>query len=46
MNSITFALKEVSKDRGERNGIAENRNRSIMDCAKTLMIEKNVVIKY
>ena len=30
----------------EKNGIAERRNRSIMDCARTLMIEKNVAIKY
>ena len=30
----------------EQNGIAERRNRSIMDCARTLMIEKNVALKY
>ena len=30
----------------EQNGIAERRNRSIMDCARTLMIEKNIAIKY
>ena len=30
----------------DQNGIAERRNRSIMDCARTLMIEKNVAIKY
>ena len=30
----------------EKNEIAERRNRSIMDCARTLMIEKNVAIKY
>ena len=30
----------------EKNGIAERRHRSIMDCARTLMIEKNVSIKY
>ena len=30
----------------EQNGIAKRRNRSIMDCARTLMIEKNVAIKY
>ena len=30
----------------ERNGIAERRNKSIMDYTRTLMIEKNVVIKY
>ena len=30
----------------EKNGIVERRNRSIMDCARTLMIEKNVSIKY
>ena len=29
----------------EQNGIAKRRNRSIMDCARTLMIEKNVSIK-
>ena len=30
----------------QQNGIAERRNRSIMNCARTLMIEKNVAIKY
>lgn len=30
----------------EQKGIAKGRNRSIMDCARTLMIEKNVAIKY
>ena len=30
----------------QQNGIAKRRNRSIMDCARTLMIENNVVIKY
>ena len=30
----------------KQNGIAERRNRSIMDCAITLMIEKNIAIKY
>ena len=30
----------------EQNEIAERRNRSIMDCARTLMIEKNIAIKY
>ena len=30
----------------KQNGIAERRNRSIMDCARTLMIEKNIAIKY
>ena len=30
----------------KKNGIAERRNRSIMDCARTLMIEKNIAIKY
>ena len=30
----------------EQNGIAERRNRSIMDCARTLMIEKNIAIEY
>ena len=30
----------------EQNGIAERRNRSIMDCAKNLMIEKKIAIKY
>ena len=30
----------------EQNGIAERRNKYIMDCAKTLMIEKNIAIKY
>lgn len=30
----------------QQNGIVERRNRSIMDCARTLMIEKNVSIKY
>ena len=30
----------------EQNGIVERRNRSIMDCARTLMIKKNIAIKY
>ena len=30
----------------QQNGIAKRRNRSIMDCGRTLMIEKNVSIKY
>ena len=30
----------------QQNGIAERGNRSIMDCARTLMIEKNVALKY
>ena len=29
----------------QQNGIAERMNRTIMDCARTLMIEKNVAIK-
>ena len=29
-----------------QNGIAERRNRSIMDCARTLMMEKDVSLKY
>ena len=39
--------KEVSTPRTpEQNGIAKRRNRSIMDCVRTLMIEKNIAIKY
>ena len=30
----------------QQNGIAERRNRSIMDCTRTLMIEKIVATKY
>jgi hypothetical protein len=30
----------------QQNGIAERRNRSIVDCARNLMIEKNVATKY
>ena len=30
----------------QQNGIAKRRNKSIMDCARTLMIEKNIAIKY
>ena len=30
----------------EQNVIAKRRNKYIMDCARTLMIEKNVAIKY
>ena len=30
----------------QKNGIIEKRNRSIMDCARNLMIEKSVAIKY
>ena len=29
-----------------QNGIVERRNRSIMDCARTLMMKKNVALKY
>ena len=29
-----------------QNGIAERRNRSIIDCVRTLLIKKNVAIKY
>ena len=29
-----------------QNGVAERRNRSIMDCARTLMMEKSVALKY
>ena len=29
-----------------QNGIVERRNRSIMDYARTLMMEKNVALKY
>ena len=33
-------------DAPQQNGVAERSNRSIMDCARNLMIEKNVAIKY
>ena len=29
-----------------QNGIAKRRNRSIMDCARVIMMEKNVALKY
>ena len=29
-----------------QNGIVERRNRSLMDCARALMMEKNVALKY
>ena len=29
-----------------QNGIARRRKKSIMDCTRTLMIEKNVALKY
>ena len=29
-----------------QNGIAERRNRSVINCAKTLMMENNVALKY
>ena len=39
--------RQVSAPRTpEQNGIAKRRNRSIMDCARTLMIEKNITIRY
>ena len=39
--------RQVSAPRTlEQNGIAKRRNRYIMDCARTLMIEKNIAIKY
>ena len=30
----------------QKNGIIEKRNRSIMDCARNLMIEKSVAVDY
>ena len=39
MNSMSFRTPE-------KNGIIERRNISIMDCARTLMIENNIAIKY
>ena len=44
-------MKDESKDKyqllvTQQNGIAERRNRSIMDCERTLMVENNVAIKY
>ena len=50
-------FKEFFNDRGikrqtfaprtpPQNGIVERRNRSILDCARTLMIEKKVALKY
>ena len=30
----------------QQNGIVERRKKSIMDCARTLMIENNVALKY
>ena len=50
-------FEEFYKDRGikrqtstprtpPQNGIAERRNRFILDCARTLMIEKKVSLKY
>ena len=29
-----------------QNGVAERRNRSIMECSRTLLMEKNVALKY
>ena len=29
-----------------QNGIAERRNKLVIDCARTLMMEKNVALKY
>ena len=29
-----------------QNGIVERRNRSVIDCARTLMMENNVALKY
>ena len=44
-------MKKESKDilfhQGPpQNGIVERRNRSIIDCARTLMMEKNFSLKY
>ena len=45
-------MTKESKDRHlhqgplHKNGITKRRNRSIMDYARTLMIEKNVALKY
>ena len=36
----------LALDTLQKNGIADWRNKSIMDCARTLMIENNVALKY
>ena len=39
--------RQVSAPRTlEQNGLAKGNNRSIMDCAMSLMIKKNIAIKY
>ena len=51
MNLRCFVMARESKDTSHlrtppKNEIVERRNISIMDCARTLMMEKNVVLKY
>ena len=51
MNSIIFIERGIKRQVSgpgtpQENGIAKRRNRSIMDYARTMMIEKNVAIKY
>ena len=45
---IERGIKRQVTTRGtpEQNGIAKRRNKSIMHYARTLMIEKNIAIKY
>ena len=49
---MNFAMKGESKDTYlhlvhlNKNGKVERRNRSIMDYARTLMIEKNIATNY
>ena len=39
--------RQTSTPRTPRqNGIVKRRNRSMMDCARTLMMDKNIALKY
>ena len=46
MNLRHSIMTKESKDTPQQNGISERRNRSILDYARTLMIEKKVSLKY
>ena len=36
----------IEESRKQKNGIDERGNISIMECARTLMMEKNAAVKY
>ena len=45
-NDIEIKRKTPTPRTPARNEIAKRRNKSIMDCARTLMMDKDVALKY